>query len=92
MGIRGNAVPFEAQKEKVLADLKSLGADFAAGLDPSQPSKVYAALGGNPLGTTLVVFDRSGKAAWFQNDPSGGNAGVALSVLSRLLAEPAPKE
>jgi hypothetical protein len=78
----------EKHAEAMRDELKKLGVDLPAGIDPDQSDpKIFRAMNANVGSASFVVFDKEGKMAWYLPDPQTVDLGVAERVIDRLLKE-----
>ncbi len=91
VGFLWGALPPAEQVQAMREDLERLGVSIPAGFDPGTPDPtVFRAMGAIVGSPSFIAFDRAGRIAWFLPDPRPMDAGLAIRVIERLLAEPPP--
>jgi hypothetical protein len=90
--LSGNRPPAE-QARAMREDLERLQVGMPAGLDPHEKDPgIFRSLHAIVGSASFLVFDRSGRSAWYLPDPRPLDVAVATRVVERLLAEPPPGE
>ncbi len=74
------------QGEQMAAEARELGIDCPLGLDPDASGRsIFRDFGVTVGSATLVILDRSGNYAWFQQDPWQRDERFSPAILERIM-------
>ena len=83
--MKGSQDSLGAQSEEILGDARTLGLECAVGIDPdAQNKKLFQAFHATIGTATLVILDRAGNYAWFQQDPWQPDIQFSIAILERI--------